>query len=482
MRLNWPSVAAIALTGLCVFPNLAFAGYHFPHSRRLAPAQSAPKGATAKFSCETRFFNVSLNTAGMPPCYSPQSIRAAYGIDKLIGLGNKGSGQTIVILDAFGSPTAQADLWEFDAKFGLPNPPSFNIVNMPGVQPFDNTDPNQIGWAQEVSLDVQWSHAMAPNANIVLVVAPSNSDEDLLAALNFAINKRLGDIISMSFGESEAFLTDAAGQAMVQAWEKALQKARNHHITVLASSGDEGSTNAIDEFGDVLTFQNVNYPASSPNVTAVGGTNLMFGVGGKADPNGKYIGETVWNDEPQGFMGAGGGGVSMFFRRPEYQRHLGKSVREALNGRRGIPDVSINAGIVGGVVVKFGFLGAASGFYIVGGTSAGSVEWAGVVADLNQALNGGSLGFLNNKLYHIGRRGLNDHDGGRPNDSLFHDITVGNNGFCGFDADTFDVVCVDGFAATPGWDLATGWGTPNLKQLAKLLDDLCNDDDDHDRR
>src|SRR5262249_23919488 len=156
--------------------------------------------------------------------------------------------------------------------------------------------------------------AMAPNANIVLVVAKSNTDEDLLAALNYAINKNLGDVISMSFGESEAFLTDAAGKAMLALWEKALQKARDRHITVLASSGDEGSTNAIDDFGDVLNFRNVNYPASSPNVTAVGGTDLMFGTGAKADPAGKYLGETAWNDEPQGFMGAGGGGTSMFFR------------------------------------------------------------------------------------------------------------------------------------------------------------------------
>src|SRR5262249_47464242 len=162
------------------------------------------------------------------------------------------------------------------------------------------------------------------------------------------------------------------------------------------SSGDEGSTNAVDEFGDVIPFANVNYPASSPNVTAVGGTDLMFGIGGKADPNGAYIGETAWNDEPQGVMGAGGGGVSAVFNRPDYQHNLGKSVHTALNGHRGIPDVSINAGIVGGVVVKFGFLGTGgSGFYIVGGTSVGSVEWAGIIADLNQALNGRPLGFLN---------------------------------------------------------------------------------------
>src|SRR5215813_3673517 len=212
MRLNWPSVAAIALAGLTVCPSLAFAGRHVPHSKRLERAQAAPKAATAKFTCETRFFDVSANPGGMPACYSPQTIRAAYGVDKLIGGGNTGAGQTIVIIDAFGSPTALQDLKDFDAMFAIPNPPSFRIIEMPGVPAFDPSDLNMLGWAQETSLDVQWSHAMAPNANIVLVVAKSNTDEDLLAALNHAINKNLGDVISMSFGESEAFLTDAAGK------------------------------------------------------------------------------------------------------------------------------------------------------------------------------------------------------------------------------------------------------------------------------
>src|SRR6202040_2727184 len=102
----------------------------------------------------------------------------------------------------------------------------------------------------------------------------------------------------------------------VALWEKAFRHAREKHITLFVSSGDQGSTNTADDAGDVFPFQNVSYPASSPQVTAVGGTNLMFGIGAKADPNGKYLGEAVWNDEPQGIMGAGGGGVSALFSRP----------------------------------------------------------------------------------------------------------------------------------------------------------------------
>jgi subtilase family serine protease len=485
MRLSSTSIAAAVAATLLSVATPALAGGHRPHALRVQAARMSPKGATTVFDCESRFFDRSLN-GGQPSCYGPGAMRSAYGVAGLLKNGYTGAGETIVIIDAFGNPSALSDLRAFDAAFGIADPPSFTVVNMPGVPNFDPNDVNHLVWAQEVALDVQWSHAMAPRANIVLVAAASASDVDLLAALNFAISKKLGNIISLSFGESEAFLTDADGQLLVQAWEKAFRKARDKHITVFASAGDEGSTNAVDDFGDVFPFKNVSYPASSPNVTAVGGTNLFFGTGNKADPNGAYIGETVWNDQLQGLPAAGGGGVSVFFERPEFQRHLGKDVKLALNGHRGIPDVAYNAGVVGGVVVKLS-LPMMDGFFIFGGTSAGAAQWAGIMADLNQ-LVGRPIGFLNNRLYRIGNNGLKDLrqlNSRRDRDrrraqrlTLFRDITVGNNGFCGFDAETFDAVCVPGFDATEDWDLATGWGSPNLTQLAKLLDDLCDDRDD----
>jgi subtilase family serine protease len=328
---------------------------------------------------------------------------------------------------------------------------------------------------------------MAPGANIVLVAAASDSDEGLLAGLNYAINKRLGDVISMSFGQSEANLADADGQQMVAKWEKAFKRARDRHITLLVSAGDTGSTNPADDFGDVYAFQNVNYPASSPQVTAVGGTNLFFGKDGHADPNGKYLGETVWNDAPQGINLAGGGGVSTFFSRPKYQDELPSAVRKSLKKHRGIPDLAYNAGVVGGVVVHLGFAGQDT-FAIFGGTSAGASQWAGLVADLNQGLSR-QLGFINNRLYRLGlvsvrereeheRGERRDRDGDRDHDTakLFRDITVGDNTYCGTDT-SWESVCVPGLSATPGWDLATGWGTPNFSALMALFDQW---DDDHD--
>jgi subtilase family serine protease len=478
MRPQFLTLAAVVATVLLFFSSPSFAGDHFPNSMVVAHAGVSPQATP--FKCETAFFDTSLNPPGRVACYGPRAIRAAYGLTWLIDAGINGAGRTIVILDAFGSPTALEDLQAFDAAFGIPDPPSFKIVTMPGTPPtFDENNSTQVFWAQEVSLDVQWAHAMAPGANIVLVAAASNSDEDLLAGLNYAINNRLGDVISMSFGESEALLANADGQRTVRRWERAFARARERHMTVLVSSGDQGSTNCVDETcSGVFGFQNVSYPASSPQVTAVGGTNLRFGVDDHADPNGKYLGETVWND----FRGAGGGGVSALFGRPDYQAGLPLSARRSLGMRRGVPDVAYSAGMVGGVVVHLGF-GMFPGFRVMGGTSAGAAQWAGIITNLNQAL-GRPLGFLNNRLYKLGQiAGRNREERERRgrasllrDTALFHDITVGDNGFCGTTTDG-DAVCVPGFNATPGWDLATGWGTPNFGALVTLFNDWDDDND-----
>src|SRR2546430_6624159 len=255
-------IAVVVATVLFCLASRSFAGdrQFLPHSIFIAQASPAPHG-TAVLSCETRFFDRSLNDGGNPACYGPHAIREAYGLTPMIDAGFNGKGRTIVILVPFGSPTALADLQAFDAAFGLPNPPSFKIVTMPGTPAFDLNDGNHVVWAQETSLDVQWAHAVAPGANIVVVVAASNSDSDLLAGLNLAIDKRLGDVISMSFGVSEASLTDADGLRIVRAWERAFKRARERRITVFAAAGDSGSTSIPDEFGDVFPFQNVNYPA-----------------------------------------------------------------------------------------------------------------------------------------------------------------------------------------------------------------------------
>lgn len=434
----------VGAAALLLTSNASFAGKQIPGaipSEKVTP--EAQPNSTAHFRCELRPFNLSKGLF----CYGPDAIRKAYGIDGLIGNGFTGKGRTIVIIDAFGSPTVAADLATFDATFGVPAPPSFNVVTMPGTPPFDPTNGNMIGWTAEIALDTQWSHAIAPSAKIVLVAAKSDNDEDLIAALNYALDQRLGDVVSMSFGESEAFLGNPEGLDIIAAWQKAFQKARQQHVTLFASSGDWGPTNPFDSTGDLLPFKNISWPASSTLVTSVGGTNLFFGTATNADPNGSYQGEQVWND---GF-GAGGGGMSSLIEEPSYQlAAVGDSVNRTLHKHRGTPDVAYNAGVAGGVIAVWGPGGGCC--FIFGGTSAGAPQWSGIIADLDQA-RGQSMGFINPRLYQLG--GLGALRG------LFHDVTLGDNSFGG----------VDGYPAQPGYDLSTGWGTPNFGILGSTLAD-----------
>ena len=440
----------LVLIVFAIVGTVATAQTYSPMAIRADKAEIIPAvspDATAHFTCEVKPFDLSKGLF----CYGPAAIRTAYGVDQLLNAGFDGTGQTIVIIDAFGSPTIDADLATFDTLFGIPAPPFFQQIHMPNSTPFDNTNNDQLGWAEEVSLDVQWAHAIAPGANILLLAAASDSFEDILAAQNFAVDNRLGHILSESFGASELGLNASpAGQAILAANEVSYKRAVEEKFSTFVSAGDNGVAGI---FNGVI--QRVpQYPASSAFVTTVGGTNLFFGSATNADPNGAYVGEVVWND---GF-GAGGGGISSVFRRPNFQEHLPKAALATLNGHRGYPDVAYNAGVVGGVLVHLGFLpqfpnGA---FFIFGGTSAGAPQWSAISSIANQVA-GRPLGNLNKTIYKMGRKGALN--------TLFHDVTIGDNGFAG----------VVGFPATTGWDLSTGWGTPNTGFVQQLAGDDGDD-------
>src|SRR6266566_4668371 len=352
-------------------------------------------------------------------CYSPSFVRSAYNFPSTLN----GSGQTILIVDAFGSPTIRQDLALFDAAFGLPAPPSFTILCPEGGCPAfapNNRRHDEVGWGIETSLDVQWAHAMAPGANIVLVVAPTSSGNAINVAEAAAIRLYPGSIMSQSFGIPEIFVHNNNAQIM-QAHQN-YEAARAAGITVLASAGDGGATNG---FGT----PNALFPSSDPLFVS------------PCTPAG-YGGERVWN-EPV-FGSASGGAPSFLFAAPSYQSTLGLAARTT-------PDVSYNAAINGGVLVYYSALGPTLRF-IVGGTSAGSPQWAAIVALANQ-LNGGPVGFINETLYKIGCSGRYGVD--------FHDVTAGDNRLVGTPV---------GFSAGTGWDDATGWGTPNV---ANLVHDLA---------
>ncbi|HXF77948.1 MAG TPA: S53 family peptidase [Usitatibacter sp.] len=430
----------VALTGA----GGALAQYKKPYAIKgeAAVPVAATPASTAHFTCELRPFDGSKGIV----CYGPDAIRKAYGLDGIIAGGINGTGQTIVIIDAYGSPTLEADVQAFSALFGLP-PADITQIRMPGSTPFDFNDNNQLGWAEESSLDVQWAHAIAPGAKIILVAAATNNDDDMLAAQNYAISQKLGSILSESFGESELALQQLgpAGQAIFDANEKSYKTAGDHKISVLVSAGDDGAA-GFDVNGVLQTVPVANYPASSPNVTTVGGTNLFFGTATNATPNGTYQGEVVWNEGPGS---ATGGGISKQFRLPDYQEGT-KHLIPTSTGR-GYPDVAYNAGVFGGVIVRLGFFG---GFFVFGGTSAGAPQWAGITALINQASKQ-PAGFLNKSLYKLGKLGVLQ--------PLMHDITVGDN------SDLDDGVV--GFSAQPGWDYTTGWGTPNAGLLGALMKD-----------
>ena len=364
-------------------------------------------------------------------CYGPDQIRAAYGVDKLAATG---AGRTIVIVDAYQSPTIAADLATFDILFGLPDP-AFKIIAPDGLTPFDPTDSNMIGWAGEITLDVEWAHAIAPAAKIALVLAKSNDDADILSATKYAVDHNVGDVISQSFGEAEQCMDPT----LLVKQHRLFARATKKRITLLASSGDSGAAQPTCDNSSY--FKAASTPASDPFVTGIGGTLL------DADGlTGAYHSETAWN-EPQ-YQAAGGGGYSVIYRTPAYQRALNLP-------SRGVPDVAYNAGIDTSVLTVWSSSGMGANLVFgFGGTSAGSPQWAGLVA-LTDEIGGERVGALNPVLYTTLRFPKVYH-------RLFHDITTGDNTFHGN-------VTVPGFPASPGWDPATGLGSPKANVLVRAV-------------
>jgi len=374
-----------------------------------------------------------------PGCFTPHAMRVAYGLEPLIKKGFTGKGQTVIDIVSFGSPTLQTDVDAFSKQFGLPQ------VNVQVIAPLNEKeyDPNgdKGGWVGETTLDVEMVHAMAPDAGIVVLVSPVAETEGTVGLPEFrqltqyAIDHHLGTIVSNSWGASEVTLQDAAGQQEIQKWDTLLQQATTKQgITFLAASGDHGATDATDPAGKILSkTATTSFVHDDPWVTSVGGTTLTR-VGATTN-------ERVW-DSPGG--GAGGGGYSQFFKEPSYQQTLPASVQSQLNNRRGVPDVSAAADP-----------GTAMAYYVsdhwqlIGGTSASTPLWAGIIADANQ-MAGHPLGFINPGLYKVAMSNKYNQD--------FHDITVGDNSFGS----------VQGYPATQGWDASSGLGSPNAEKL--LLD------------
>jgi hypothetical protein len=416
----------------------------------------------------------TLITAGELPLFSgqvtPAQLRSAYGVNQISftksngqTVTGDGTGETIAIIEQGIDPTLGADLTTFDNYFGIAGPPGgLQQVNMSGAQ--DNTD--IVG---EASLDVEWAHAIAPGASIVVYNAAfdnnprdpnafATSFKDFMAAVQAAASNHSVSVVSMSYGFTEADLASVGINE--QSYDSIFT---TPGITFLAASGDTGI------YGDGSPTPTADYPAASPNVIAVGGTSITI------DSNGDYpgtgpSGEVAWGDGPytgpfnpySGSLGGGGGGLSAVENEPSWQKGVVPSGLDSSNARA-IPDVSMDSGADDSQgqntpqqpydVFASTLSGSSNSADAVGwlgdaGTSAASPIWAGLIAiaDQGRALAGGAplTGYNQTlpALYSIGRN-LTAY----AND--FHDITGGNNGE----------------PAGTGYDLASGLGTP----VANLL-------------
>jgi subtilase family serine protease len=398
-------------------------------------------------------------------CYGPAQLRRAYDLPALYARGVTGQGATIVIVDSFGSPTIRHDLGVFDQAYGLPAPPAFRIIAPAGRVPgFDPANSDMVGWASETTLDVEWAHAVAPGATILLVETPVSETEgvhgfpQIVAAEKYVLNHYRVDVISQSFSATEETFATAA---QIQALRGAYQAAYKDHVTVLAASGDSGAADLGLDQTTYFSFPVTSWPDSDPLVTGVGGTQLHFTArGAPAAP-------TVWNDtynrKANEFAAGGpgpnplasGGGTSIFFTRPAYQN----DVRDVVGGSRGVPDISMSAACAGSVNTYASYGGGPAGWSPTCGTSEATPLFAGIVALADQVA-GHSLGLINPALYQLAAR----HARG------IVEVTSGGN-TVSFSQDGHEQT-VTGYSARPGYDLATGVGTVNARyfvpELARL--------------
>ncbi len=328
-----------------------------------------------------------------------------------------GSGETIAIIDAYGSPTISSDVNTFDQQFGLP------AINLQIVQPFGKVSRNS-GWALETSLDVEWAHAMAPAAKIVLIETPSASNTYLINdAVNYAYNTTHANVVSMSWGEAES---QVSASSLAQ-FHSIFSYVASHGVILMGASGDNGAK-------DGTSSPTVDYPAADPAVVGAGGTTLV--INNPTSSGGSWGTEYAWNSS--------GGGVSAYFSEPSYQSSAGIS----LSGR-GVPDVSYDANPNTGVwVYDSTVYQGLKGWIQVGGTSAAAPQWAAIFADAQaiqgySSINGGNVHQLLYSIYNSNNYG-----------TAFHDITVGYNG---------------AYSAGTGYDEVTGIGSPIVYQLIPLL-------------
>ena len=384
-------------------------------------------------------------------CYTPAQYRVAYNLNSLYRKNITGQGQTIVIVDSFGSPTIRNDLQMFDRQWGFPNPPRLDVYKFGNVPAFDKNNAAMVGWAEETTLDVEYAHAIAPGATIVLAETPVAETEgvtgfpQMMAAEKYLIDHGIGDVISQSFGATEDTFPNFSqhNYTSLANLRYAFADAASHHVTVLGAAGDSGATDDKIDGATLYPYRVDSWPSTDPLVTSVGGTQLVLAQdGNRVQP------DQVWNDG----YGAGGGGVSGVFGRPAFQN----GVANVVGGRRGTPDIAMSSAVNGGCWVYESFEPSGAGWEVFGGTSEATPMFAGIVALAGQVAHH-RLGNINPALYRLGA--LSQANTGQAKNTGIVDVTTGNNSFGN----------VKGHTAGPGYDLASGWGTINAATFVPAL-------------
>ena len=418
-------------------------------------------------------FTNPYGTGTLPyaPCgYTPQQIKGAYGIS-----GYDGSGQTVAVIDAYAAPTIVQDVNQWSINRGLPTLTANQLVQVvaPGTynHPEKGIAQDPQGWYGEETLDIEAVHGMAPAAKIVYVGAPNNF-QDLDAALNYVVDRHVASIVTNSYG----FRTEILPQGYIKPYESIILQGVVTGIGIYFSSGDNNDESLV------VGYTTTDWPASSPYVTAVGGTSLAVGA------SNNYLFETAWGTKTSSWTGTtwsptppgswlygSGGGVSRIFSEPSYQVGVvPKSVFTA-QGRTGraVPDISAvgdpNTGYLIGETQTFPNGTIAYSEYRIGGTSLSSPLVAGIMALADQAA-GHPHGFANPLFYSL------------AGSAAFTDIThpsstvavVRANYVNSIDASAgvvYRLRTMDqtlSLNASPGYDDVTGLGTPTSSFLSAL--------------
>ncbi|HJT59599.1 MAG TPA: S53 family peptidase, partial [Ktedonobacteraceae bacterium] len=389
---------------------------------------SPPHGKPAPGLGNTRVPNTHTSPQATQNGYGPSDLNGAYDGNALAQAGGQGSGQTVAVFELDGYPSS--DVTQYFQNYNLGNPSITNVT-------VDGFDGSAGAGAIEVDLDIEVVAAMAPKASQIVYEGP-NTTQGVNDTYNQIVTDNKAQVMTVSWGECEA----QSGNSELQTLDNIFKQGASEGISMYAAAGDSGAYDCND------SSLAVDSPADDPYITGVGGTNLQLS-------NGAYGSESVWSDptdtqrSPQG--SGGGGGISSFFTQPSWQTGPGVK-NQYSNGNREVPDVSADADPQTGYAVYCTASASgcsSSGWIVVGGTSAAAPLWAGSTASINDYLQKqqkSRVGFANPVLYGL--------ENAQQPKTPFHDVTSGNNLY---------------YPATSNYDEASGWGSPDMYNIAQDL-------------